>query len=210
MTHNPSSVRHPAVTATAMALTWLPEGSVAVRTMRMPFLAVPVGGTRRGGDSPVSYLCFGLKVRDLLCGQPGFPDLCVRSSPYPDSCFVVEWGDSPPELAGDHTATTMGRFYGYSEAAISAFVRRRFHETPSSAMARTVFPHGTVTGRRGLNFPPERTSTMCPHTPPCPTADAADRQAARISDAHPEQGWSVNCTFLRSNTARPDCPGSSG
>ncbi|MET9976295.1 DUF5999 family protein [Streptomyces microflavus] len=34
---------------------------------------------------------------------------------------------------------------------------------------------------------------MCAHTPPCPTADAADRQAARVSDAHPEQGWDRLC-----------------
>ncbi|MFD3905718.1 hypothetical protein HXS80_05650 [Streptomyces sp. CB04723] len=34
---------------------------------------------------------------------------------------------------------------------------------------------------------------MCSHTPPCPAADAADRQAARISDAHPEQGWDRLC-----------------
>lgn len=34
---------------------------------------------------------------------------------------------------------------------------------------------------------------MCSHTPPCPTADAADRQAARVSDAHPEQGWERLC-----------------
>ncbi|MFJ7528057.1 DUF5999 family protein [Streptomyces griseus] len=34
---------------------------------------------------------------------------------------------------------------------------------------------------------------MCAHTPPCPTADAADHQAARVSDAHPEQGWDRLC-----------------
>ncbi|MFD8117806.1 DUF5999 family protein [Streptomyces microflavus] len=34
---------------------------------------------------------------------------------------------------------------------------------------------------------------MCSHTPPCPTADATDRQAARVSDAHPEQGWDRLC-----------------
>ncbi|WP_404949028.1 DUF5999 family protein [Streptomyces sp. ARC14] len=34
---------------------------------------------------------------------------------------------------------------------------------------------------------------MCKHSPPCPTADAADRQAARVSEAHPEQGWDLLC-----------------
>ncbi|MEU3051768.1 DUF5999 family protein [Streptomyces griseus] len=34
---------------------------------------------------------------------------------------------------------------------------------------------------------------MCPHTPRCPTADAADRQAARVSTACHEQGWCRLC-----------------
>ncbi|MGV9939631.1 DUF6302 family protein [Streptomyces sp. NPDC003401] len=156
MTHDPSSVRHPAVTATAIALphdaydfeyyerrisdTWLLEKSLAVRTMRMPFLAVPVGGTRRGGDYPVSCPCFGLKVRDLLLGRPGFPDLRVQWSPYPDTCFVVEWGERLPKLWGDRDATTLRRFYGYSEAATAAFTGRPCHETPSSAAPEPCSP----------------------------------------------------------------------
>jgi len=34
---------------------------------------------------------------------------------------------------------------------------------------------------------------MCQHQPPCPTADATDRDAARIMASHPEQGWSLLC-----------------
>ncbi|WP_447035771.1 DUF5999 family protein [Streptomyces sp. DSM 118878] len=34
---------------------------------------------------------------------------------------------------------------------------------------------------------------MCVHTPPCPTAEASDREAARPRAAHPEQGWSLLC-----------------
>lgn len=34
---------------------------------------------------------------------------------------------------------------------------------------------------------------MCQHRPPCPSADAADREAARIVAYHPEQGWSLLC-----------------
>ncbi|MDL2075839.1 DUF6302 family protein [Streptomyces sp. GXMU-J15] len=151
----PSSVRHPALTATAIALprdaydfehyqqrltdAWLLEKSVAVRTLRMPFLAVPVGGTRRGGYYLVSCLCFGLKVRDLLLEHSGFPDLRVRWSPYPDTCFVVEWGERPPTLWGDRDATTLGRFYGYSEAAIAAFIGRH-HHAPSSAVPEPCSP----------------------------------------------------------------------
>ncbi|MFJ9795438.1 DUF5999 family protein [Streptomyces sp. NPDC101145] len=51
---------------------------------------------------------------------------------------------------------------------------------------------------------------MCQHQPACPTADSADREAARPIASHPEQGWCVNCTFLRSlGTAMSDCPRSS-
>ncbi|MEV7277743.1 DUF5999 family protein [Streptomyces sp. NPDC093111] len=34
---------------------------------------------------------------------------------------------------------------------------------------------------------------MCQHQPPCPSSDSADREAARLSAHHPEQGWSLLC-----------------
>lgn len=34
---------------------------------------------------------------------------------------------------------------------------------------------------------------MCTHQPPCPKADAPDRDAARLLKARPEQGWSLLC-----------------
>jgi hypothetical protein len=34
---------------------------------------------------------------------------------------------------------------------------------------------------------------MCPHSPPCPGAEAPDREAARTVSCHPEQGWSLLC-----------------
>lgn len=34
---------------------------------------------------------------------------------------------------------------------------------------------------------------MCEHRPPCPNADALDRDAARAISRHPEQGWSLLC-----------------
>ncbi|MGZ2358475.1 DUF5999 family protein [Streptomyces sp. 372A] len=34
---------------------------------------------------------------------------------------------------------------------------------------------------------------MCSHEPPCPSADSADREAARQVASHPEQGWSLLC-----------------
>ena len=37
---------------------------------------------------------------------------------------------------------------------------------------------------------------MCTHEPPCPPADAPDREAARIISSHPEQGWSLLCNGI--------------
>ena len=34
---------------------------------------------------------------------------------------------------------------------------------------------------------------ICRHTPPCPAADASDRDAAHVIAAHPEQGLSLLC-----------------
>ena len=34
---------------------------------------------------------------------------------------------------------------------------------------------------------------MCTHQPPCPTAQAPDREAAHTVVSHPEQGWSLLC-----------------
>ncbi len=34
---------------------------------------------------------------------------------------------------------------------------------------------------------------MCQHQPPCPPAESADRESARLVAHHPEQGWSLLC-----------------
>jgi hypothetical protein len=34
---------------------------------------------------------------------------------------------------------------------------------------------------------------MCQHQPPCPDAHAPGRDTARVTAAHPEQGWSRLC-----------------
>jgi hypothetical protein len=34
---------------------------------------------------------------------------------------------------------------------------------------------------------------VCPHVPPCPSADAVDHDAAKIVASHPEQGWYLHC-----------------
>jgi hypothetical protein len=34
---------------------------------------------------------------------------------------------------------------------------------------------------------------MCQHQPPCPSAEAVDREAARVIASFCEQGWSLLC-----------------
>ncbi|AEW95181.1 MULTISPECIES: DUF5999 family protein [Streptomycetaceae] len=34
---------------------------------------------------------------------------------------------------------------------------------------------------------------MCKHYPPCPSAEASDREAAQVLVSHPEQGWTLLC-----------------
>lgn len=37
---------------------------------------------------------------------------------------------------------------------------------------------------------------MCIHQPRCPSAEAPDREAARVIASHPEQGWSLLCNGI--------------
>ncbi|MFI6056010.1 DUF6302 family protein [Streptomyces violascens] len=99
------------------------DQAVAVRIFRAPLLAVPVGGSRRGGYLSFDLLVLAMEARSLLAGQPGFPDLRVCRSPYCDTLHTVRWGERAPAWWEDDVAT--GRFYGYSEAAIALFVARR-------------------------------------------------------------------------------------
>ncbi|MGW1334602.1 DUF6302 family protein [Streptomyces rubiginosohelvolus] len=48
-------------------------------------------------------------------------------------------GERPLTCGGDRTATTLGRFYGYREAAIAAFVGR-CHKSPSLAVPEPCSP----------------------------------------------------------------------
>ncbi|KOG74985.1 MULTISPECIES: DUF5999 family protein [Streptomyces] len=50
--------------------------------------------------------------------------------------------------------------------------------------------------------------SSCQHQPPCPPAEAPDREAAHIVATHPEQGWALRCngvlTFEDMGELRPD------
>lgn len=47
--------------------------------------------------------------------------------------------------------------------------------------------------RRTLDSTQRKNPSMCQHQPPCPTANSPDREAARLTAHHPEQGWSLLC-----------------
>lgn len=51
----------------------------------------------------------------------------------------------------------------------------------------------TTSSRRTLTTTQRKNPAMCQHQPVCPTADSADRDAARLTAHHPEQGWSLLC-----------------
>ncbi|MEV8020031.1 DUF6302 family protein [Streptomyces sp. NPDC086554] len=101
----------------------LADAGVAVALFRIPLLAVPVGGDRRGGYSSFGQLVDAVQARTLLSAVPGFPDLRIRWSPYSNTCHTVEWGEPSPPWWADNEV--MGRFYGYSAHAIAAFVQGR-------------------------------------------------------------------------------------
>ncbi|MER7009641.1 DUF5999 family protein [Dactylosporangium sp. NPDC000555] len=50
---------------------------------------------------------------------------------------------------------------------------------------------------------------LCQHQPPCPSAADVDREAAKITASHPEQGWSLLCNgviaFEDTGELLPDC-----
>ncbi|MEU7228898.1 DUF6302 family protein [Streptomyces chrestomyceticus] len=108
------------------------DNAVALEVPPPPFLlAVPVGGRRRGGYASYGLVSMAVAAHDLLTGRDGFPDLRIRWSPDSDTCHVVEWGDPVPLWWQDDVVA--GRFYGYSEAAIAAYVQQ---DSPADSSAR--------------------------------------------------------------------------
>ncbi|MFJ3713445.1 DUF6302 family protein [Streptomyces sp. NPDC090053] len=130
--------------AARLADTELLESSLALRLLRIPFLAVPVGGSRLGGAYRVPCICFALKVSDFLRGRDGYPRPRLRWLPSPHSCHVVEWGEKSPALWGNDDPVTLGQFYGWTDAAIAdsitKYAARRGPRTPSSAETKDRSP----------------------------------------------------------------------
>ncbi|MBD0739074.1 DUF6302 family protein [Streptomyces sp. CBMA29] len=92
------------------------RGSVALRVFRIPLLAVPVGGCRRGGRIETSSVAVALAIRAALRDIPGFPLVRVDLAlPVGTDRWLVEWGEKPPDLFAGHRERL--RFYGYAANA---------------------------------------------------------------------------------------------
>ncbi|MCD9904604.1 DUF6302 family protein [Streptomyces sp. MT29] len=128
MFHNPRASDHPPVVATVVSPgeacdyvhfkrrlvePSLLELSVAVRTLRLPFLAVPVGETRRGGYYTASCTCFALAVRDVLAERDGYPNVRLGGTTGPGVEHLVEWGDPSPMLDPRYDPDAVNAFYGF-------------------------------------------------------------------------------------------------
>ncbi|MFE1455863.1 DUF6302 family protein [Streptomyces sp. NPDC058735] len=92
--------------------------SIAVRVFRMPLLAVPVGGIRRGGWFGADSLAVALAVRDVLAPLNGFPGARIVWRCAPRSSYAVEWGDPPPAIWLDDNERLA--FYGLTRPATTA------------------------------------------------------------------------------------------
>ncbi len=82
-------------------------------------LAVPVGGSRRGGYTSSCCLRCGWRLRNALKRRDGFPRVRLVWSLYPGARHVVRWGERVPASWDD---AVLGRFYGYSQSAIAAYL----------------------------------------------------------------------------------------
>jgi hypothetical protein len=48
---------------------------------------------------------------------------------------------------------------------------------------------------------------MCPHQPPCPSADRPDRDTAHTVAGHPEQEWNLLCNGVIADDLGEILPG---
>lgn len=126
------------------------------------YLAVPVGGQRRGGYISADNRTTTHLVRNALAGHPGFPRVRVHWSTHRSACHVIEWGEDVPPGDDD---TVRGQFYGYTAEAIARFAEEMaarchrtaqdpFQLTSRAALGRTDGRHaalrhsgGTLTAR---------------------------------------------------------------
>ena len=107
-------------------------------------LAVPVGGTRRGGCLSLSSMASARTAVRHLTGRNGFPNVQLRPALDAECASTVVWGYTDPQTfpePGDDapaieyalTDIRIGLYYGYHQRAIETFVTE--HYVPEIASA---------------------------------------------------------------------------
>jgi len=95
------------------------NGAVGVKVDGAVLLAVPAGGSRRGGYVSVGTVADAVRVWAALRGRPGFPRVRLGLSAHRDTCHTVNWGPRQPRDDAER-----GRHFGYTQPAIDGFLRR--------------------------------------------------------------------------------------
>jgi hypothetical protein len=90
------------------------QKSVVIVLGQTRYLAVPVGGQRRGGWISVDDREVLEQLVDALKNRDGFPLVRVRWSGHPDVCHSVAWGERHPVTTDKDEVL---RFYGLDPAA---------------------------------------------------------------------------------------------
>jgi len=103
------------------------EKALAIHYGNLFFLAVPVGGRRRGGWVPTPDRACARRVVAFLSDKGGFPNPRVKFEP--GYAPKVQWGDRKPRQPGKLTEYAvvcwqikLGKYYGYSDKAILDFI----------------------------------------------------------------------------------------
>jgi hypothetical protein len=87
-------------------------------------LAVPIGGSRRGGYLEFIKRGQAEKALRVLESHSGFPNLHIVDLPekYGRDCFILVWGEPQDRRM---TAEELGRYHGYTEEAIKDEIESR-------------------------------------------------------------------------------------
>lgn len=121
--------------ATRLDDPWLLDFSIPLRTRDACFfLAVPVGGRRRGGLVPFDSPKSAEQAAERLRGTAGFPNVRIERSRKRGSHHLIRWGEEQPTVTerdnqvegkiAEHRSA--GEFFGYSDSAIRAFLFEQF------------------------------------------------------------------------------------
>ncbi|WP_411098900.1 DUF6302 family protein [Streptomyces sp. x-45] len=93
------------------------DGAVGVKVDGAVLLAVPAGGSRRGGYLSVGAVAEAVRVWAALRSRPGFPRVRLGLSLHRNTCHTVSWGPLQPRDDAER-----GRYFGYAPSAIDTFL----------------------------------------------------------------------------------------